>query len=484
MKITRLAILSLAVALTIAGCGGGTGGTGMTGSSAAVSIGVMEKGSVIVNGVRFEDSTANITIDDTPKTAADLRNGMVVKVRGRINADRVSGTAERVEVENEVRGTVQTTSPATVPPSFTVIGQTVLVDDLTVFANFSTASPTPSAAVNELNPTVSVVEVHGQRDAAGNIRASRVELLTAPGANIDELRGTISGLSGTTFTLNGVTVNASGAALTPAGATLNNGDLVEVHGGFSGGIFVATRVDREDLEDAALDPAENEEFEVEGFVAGCGAISCGNTFTVDGRTVQISSSTDFKDGSKADLLDGVKVEAEGRLVGGVLEATKVSFRRTQIRLFGSVEAIDTGARTITLLGKTVQLNDLTSGTPIGTIVITNRVEVRGFVDRSGTIIAQRAEVSSSGTDDFVQAPVEQENETAQTLVLLGTITANLTGTPDNMFFGDDDAALAGGKAAFFSAVIPAATTPPGTLVKVKGTYSPGTLTVLEAEIEN
>ena len=108
--------LAAALSFTLAACGGGggglDGGTGGTG----VSTGVMTKGSVIVNGVRFEDTTANITIDDTPKTASALQNGMVVKVRGRFNADGTTGTAERIEVENEARGTVQTKDSSTNPP--------------------------------------------------------------------------------------------------------------------------------------------------------------------------------------------------------------------------------------------------------------------------------------------------------------------------------------------------------------------------------
>jgi hypothetical protein len=86
MKTLRLAFLAAAAALIISGCGGGTGGTGSGGDTptSAVSVGVMAKGSVIVNGVRYEDTTANISIDDTPKTAADLRDGMVVRVAGTV----------------------------------------------------------------------------------------------------------------------------------------------------------------------------------------------------------------------------------------------------------------------------------------------------------------------------------------------------------------------------------------------------------------
>src|SRR5215831_14319639 len=144
MKRLRIAVFAALTALLVS-CGGGTGGTGVTSTppSNAVSIGVMTKGSVIVNGVHFEDNTATIQIDDTPKTPADLQSGMVVRLRGEINDDKVTGTAQIVNVSTEVRGTVQTHNAATIPPTFTVVGQTVFVDDVTVFANFG-ASPTPA----------------------------------------------------------------------------------------------------------------------------------------------------------------------------------------------------------------------------------------------------------------------------------------------------------------------------------------------------
>src|SRR5215471_10245913 len=150
MKALRITVFA-ALAALLASCGGGTGGTGVTTPtpSNAVSIGVMTKGSVIVNGVHFDDNAATIKIDDTSKTPADLQSGMVVRLRGEINDDRVTGTAQIVNVSTEVRGTVQTHNGTTVPPTFTVVGQTVFVDDLTVFANFG-PSPTPAGAVSQL----------------------------------------------------------------------------------------------------------------------------------------------------------------------------------------------------------------------------------------------------------------------------------------------------------------------------------------------
>jgi len=76
----------------------GTGGTGLNSTVAptnAVSIGVMAKGSVVVNGVHFDDSTANIQVENHAGNSNDLQNGKLVKVRGQINDDRVTGVARR-----------------------------------------------------------------------------------------------------------------------------------------------------------------------------------------------------------------------------------------------------------------------------------------------------------------------------------------------------------------------------------------------------
>src|SRR4029453_15427925 len=93
----RTALLVALAASVLAACGGGGGGGGGSGgtgvAASTVSTGVMTKSTTIVNGVPFEDTTANISIDDTPKTATALQNGMVVKVLGTVNDDGINGTA-------------------------------------------------------------------------------------------------------------------------------------------------------------------------------------------------------------------------------------------------------------------------------------------------------------------------------------------------------------------------------------------------------
>ncbi|MGC2517560.1 MAG: DUF5666 domain-containing protein [Burkholderiales bacterium] len=487
VQTTFRAFALLLTASLLAACSGGTGGSGATGGNGqtAVATGVMTKGSVIVNGVHFDDTTASIRIDDTPgKQPADLKDGMLVKVRGLINDDRVTGVAQQVEVENEVRGTVQTTSPTALPPSFTVVNQTVFVDDLTVFANFNPAPVTPSAAVTALTVGTSVVEVYGLRDANANIRASRIEMITIPVAGTDELKGTVAGLSGNMFTLNGVTVDSTGATLTPTGATLANGQPVEVHGSFIGTTFFATRVDREDLEDAQFEHAAGEDFSIEGEISGC-TVPCAS-FTVKDQAVQTNASTRFENGSVTDLANDIRVEAEGhQFNGATLIAEKIQFNRSRVILTGAVTATNgtipgTGT-SITVLGKNVQINSLTEIIANAGITTADRVEVRGYIDTAGNIVAERVDDSpSGGNTDIVQARVT--TEAGSVLTLLG-IDANLTGATQLLDTNELPISLS----AFLAAVTPASGNSPGTLVKVKGTFTagtPGTIAVDEAELEN
>src|SRR5262245_3782076 len=74
-------ILALSAALAMCGKditgskGGNDGGNnGITGTP-AVSWGVMQKGSVIVNGVTFDDASAQITHDNSPAGSDLLREG-------------------------------------------------------------------------------------------------------------------------------------------------------------------------------------------------------------------------------------------------------------------------------------------------------------------------------------------------------------------------------------------------------------------------
>lgn len=473
MKTTRTGLLlaSIAGAVAVSGCGGGTEGTGGVPPPAAASYstGVMTVGSVIVNGVRYDDTNATVIIDDNTATRTQLRDGMVVKVRGRINDDGVTGTAERIEVENELRGTVTAIDPSANPPTFTVNGVLVRTDDATVFANGVTVNALLNAKV----------EVHGLRDATGVLRATRVEVQTGTGLP-DEFKGTITApFNGTTFGIGAVVVTVSTqppATFTPAGCTatgLTAGRVVEVHGSFTGANqFSATRIDCEDLEDDSngVKPPAGARTEIEGFVANLGAAS----FTLDGVTVNFGSSTQFRNGSREDLANGVRVEVDGTLSGTTLTAREISFKSDRIILQGQASGVT--PTQFVVLNQTVLRNDLTDVSVGGGLTNGTRVQVRARFTSSGALVAEEVRDPSGGNvnREIVQARVTAK--TATTITLLGSTYTLLEGAnryqrPDGTFFAS--------RADFLAAITAAPSG--GTLVKVRGT--PLSAGVEEGEIE-
>lgn len=464
-----------------AACGGGTDGTGSPAPSAAAitASGVMTKGSVIVNGVRYDDSAAIVT-DDRGRAAATLANGMLVKLRGR-RLDGGTGIAERVDVENELRATIASIDFASSPQWFVAAGVTVLVDSQTVYANVA-----DFAALT----VGSRVEVHGLRDASGRLRASRIELV-APGQGADELRGIASSLDtgADVFVINGnITVNYAGAAFSPAGSSessLGNGTVVEIRGTLAGNLFTATQVDIEDLKDDSLRGRANEEQDVEGFVNGF--TTHPGSFLVNGRTVATTSSTRFEDGTAADLVNNVRVEVEGIVnAQGVLVASKVEFRSVRVQLNGRATAVDAGAGTMVVLGQTIRSTSLTriearssSGSSTSLVDITPNVdcvEVRATVDGSSIVADEIKEPGSCGRE-LVQAIVSAKNESTFTLTFFGSLNASLAGT--SRFLDRNEQAIT--RAQFFAAVVPASAASPGTLVKVVGNSLQA---VEEAELED
>lgn len=479
------ALCAAITAAALVACGGGTDGTGVgpTPSSAVTSSGAMVRGSVILNGTRFDDSRATVT-DDRGRGAAQLATGMVIKLRGSSSGDGTSGNADRIDVENEVRGTIQSLDAAASPQRFTVLGLTVLVDAQTQFANVAGFSALTVGAR---------VEVHGLRDTAGQLRATRVEAVGAQDG-LDELRGVVANLdtAADRFTLNGnVTVNYAAASFSPAGASeasLAAGVLVEVHGSFSGGTFTATRVEIEDLEDGPFRGAPGEKQEVEGFVSGFTAHP--GSFQVNGRSVQTTSGTRFEGGAAADLANNIKVEAEGLVDSlGVLVASKIEFKQARVILHGRATAVNPAARTLVVLDQTVRADDLTridarspggNSTQLADIVANvDCVEVRGFIV-AGSFVAEEIREPSGCSRDLVQARVAIEDEVGARLTFFTNLIAAL---PPNAQFRDTaDAAIT--RAAFFAAVTAAGPGNAGTLVKVRGVYAGGVLTAEEAELED
>src|SRR5262245_38649851 len=125
-------LLGLLVLASLTSCGGVD--SGGTGSSVAYGP-VNGLGSIIVNGVRFDDSAASISDEDDRPVARDrLQLGVVTSVEGSAivsTANERRATANRVRILSELIGPIGAIDATT--QTIEVLGQTVRITAATVF---------------------------------------------------------------------------------------------------------------------------------------------------------------------------------------------------------------------------------------------------------------------------------------------------------------------------------------------------------------
>lgn len=473
--------LAAFAALALSACGGSssTANPPPPGATQASKGVITAKGSIFVNGVEFDVSSANITIEGVSnRPEAELKVGMVVKVKG--SHDDRTGEAQEVEFEDDLRGKVDDKGSGIL----SVGGHEVEVDDSTEFEDG--VSRLGSVSVGER------VRVSGFARPSGAIRATRIE--KEAGASEDfEVKGFVSGLAmgpPATFTLKVTPDAATGYAVTLAAgvalpAGVQNGSFVEVRS-LTAPVAGAITASAIQLEDARLGE-ENDEVEVEGMVSSGDSTA----FVVDGQAVSTGASTTWENGVPADLVPGVKVEAEGRLdASGTLIAKKVSFR-SSIRLQSAVanlSAQDARNGTFQLLGITVHTDGWTefkedSGNPVDlTNLGPGPVLVRGVLHRNGVdVLATRVE-KTNDSRLILQGTATAKNAAAGTLTVLGITVQIVASGPDATELGQMDGSPFASADAFFAAVAEGRT-----VVKARGkdagALSAGVLTADQVEIE-
>ena len=454
MKIINSTLISILLALLVA-CGGGSsgnttppandnpvpvGGIGRTG----IALGPISTfGSVVVNGVRYDTSSATFTINGAPGSQDDLRVGQVVTVSGSIDDDGVDGDADEVKFDDNVTGPIESIDLAS--GQIIVMGQIVLITPETSFDD--SISP---ASIDGLS-VADIVEVSGLVDADGRITATRIE--SKAGDTELEVLGVVTNLDAGSFRfdVNGLTVDYSAATLENfAGGTITNGDLVEVKGTSFGtvGELIATRVE---LEDGLAGVADGVHVEIQGFIT---RFASAEDFDVTGLPVTTTTSTVYEGGVEGDLGLNVKVEVEGDIdANGVLVATKVDIRRAKaVRATADVDSVDTAANSFVLLGITVSVDTLTrledkSDADVRPLTLADinagdYVEVRGaeFPAGSGTILATILEREDADPDAILQGFVETTGRPSFTI--LGVTIETSGGTVfrdanDNVISADD-----------------------------------------------
>ena len=336
-----------AAALLLAGCGGGgsagpsSGGTGAAPASFAAGH-ISGFGSIIVNGVRFDDSAALVFDDDGNRSSREaLKLGMGVEIHGGGISDDGRGpraTAREIRHGAEIRGPVSAVDATA--RTLIVLGQTVRVLDTTVFDD-RLVGGFAGIAVGE------VLEVHGTLDAATGVYTAR-RLEPTGSSDGFRIRGIVSNLDSVarTFTIGSALISYAGIA--PVPANLANGARVRVRLQTMqvAGAWIATRIDGNGPR-----PDDDSEVELEGTIT---AFTSRTSFSVNGIPVDASNAV-FGDGA-AGLALGVRVEVKGSASNGVVIATRVEVEDEDehhaegFELHGAITAIDTAAKTFVLRG--------------------------------------------------------------------------------------------------------------------------------------
>jgi len=349
----------------------GLPGTGGTGSPIFSQGAISGFGSVIVNGVKYDDLHASVEIDGIAATSADLRLGMVADVVGSVSVNPALGAASSIGVWSVAQGAVKRVTAT----SFMVPGMSIQTDAATVFEGVASCAelgadqtvtvwglqtsadarewtatrvalaPATVPFVNSgfisisnnqltlngliltLTETLAkglkngdLVRVQGSLSTDGkSVTVTGVKLLgtlaVAPQQGDVEIEGYVSSLSPPNgFVMNNLSVDTRSAGMSPPGAVIAKGARVEVYGTLSGGVLIARLVKLED----ESSPSQTE---ISGKITAYTSVA---DFVLRGQRCDATSAV-FSHGTAAGLKVGAKVQVKGINEGDVLKVNSLEF---------------------------------------------------------------------------------------------------------------------------------------------------------------
>ena len=348
-------LVTLFIGLLFTACSGGESGTGLSGGHPQVAVGVITGfGSVFVNGVEYDTSTAEITANDAIATEQDLSIGTVVTVVGSANRSHTAGKATAIVYESDVHGIVKQINP---DGSLMVMGQTVELDAETVFESDINTVKTTSDI-----PIGSVVEASGYRTGDNILHATHLILVSVAYSAGEPLtiKGTISSdFASGRFSLGDLVVAVDN---TTEFSNIPNQQLIP-------GMKIKVKSMREIFNNEFLaDKIElskskytniGDFVEIEGIIMKPDLPA--GEFLLNGYTVYFSNQTKFDGGSASNLTEGVKAAVEGVLLSdNQIEAKNISLRnKSKIELTAQVTSVDITADQVNVSGVNVQLTSKT-----------------------------------------------------------------------------------------------------------------------------
>jgi hypothetical protein len=435
----RWLVLILLLAALQVGCGGGggdglasggIGGTGITVSSVGTTTGF---GSVIVDGVTYDTTAAEVFVENTAMGSGDqvlvqkIAVGMVVRVEGRLNAQG-NAIADRVFFGNELRGPVDSIKELdAVSKQAVILGQTVLMDDRTVFRNTDAAS----IAVGM------VLEVSGFVDEFGGIDATYVNKIAnslLPNDPVDVI-GLVQNLDpqSKTFQFNLLSVDYSTANLSELpGGIPETGQLLKARGKLGAtGILVAERLEPEE----EFGPGVFDTSDLEGIITQTVSPS---EFRIGRYTIAVDQDTLYKNLRPGDLNRGARVIARGTLTNRSILADEIS-RPEDIRMESNAGSINLAENSLVLSGlepatalTTATTRIIGTASGLDQIQPGDHVRLLGRRSLSGDILATSLHITPSDETAELAGPVESISEPF--IVILG-IQVNTASIPFNGFKG-------------------------------------------------
>lgn len=344
----QILLAMMGTAFQLSGCGGGEQLAGIsTGGTGSFTVGpVTGFGSVIVNGIRYDDSQAQLGRLDDPDMPAvtALQLGMVVTVQGsavigNVALGTATATADRIHYRNEWRGPVEAVD--LVASTFSLLGQTVRVSGATVFEGESVTQ------LSELGAGLQA-EVYGYLDpATASLQATRVELSAAQAPSY-LVSGLVKSRTGTEFSIGNLPIRLGPNVMT----TAVEGSLVRVWLSTSpdNSRWMAIRILAEETLLSELEVAEDDEAELKGSVT---AWRSATSFSVNGIPVDASGVRGI---DTLGLQIGTVLEVTGTVNRGVVVASEIQVKQRdeieaqEFQLHGLIEQLDTVATTFIVRG--------------------------------------------------------------------------------------------------------------------------------------
>ena len=355
---------------------------------------------------------------------------MVVRVRASSQNDSGEWVADDIEFDEDVKGPIDSIGAS----SLVVVGQTVnILDDTHI-----------DDGLTLLDLSVGqIVEVSGYRNALDEIDALFVERKNPGEIDEYEVLGQIRDLDtdNEQFVIGGLTVNYGLAELDDLDGGLSEGLLVEVEDenlAYVAGDLVldATEVEGEDRfefkdeDDNDLDDGDDGDDEDTEITSVITEILSSTSFMMASIEVRHDGATEFEGGTAEDLAVGVRVEAEGTLIGeNVLDADEIEFElHESARLSGLVNEIDEDNQEVVVMGVTVRvagaemddsLNDVEPFT-LADLDEGNFVELRG-TETDNVIQATEFERDDADDDSEMRGLLDAFDPVAMTVTIFGRV---------------------------------------------------------------